>query len=64
MSGDLKLDSSETTEREHVRWWNEKVAVITFEITRADILWLGLGVAVATVYIFGVNWDVVFGLRP
>ena len=64
MSGDLKLNSSETTEQEHARWWSEKVATITFEITRADIAWIAAGTLLAAVYFFGVNWDAVFGLRP
>ena len=64
MSGDLKLSPTEATEQEHARWWSEKVAIVTFEISRADIAWVMAGCIIAAVYFFGINWDDVFGLRP
>ena len=60
MSGDLKLNSSEATEREHTRWWNQQ---IFYGWTVNDFLLIAL-IGVVAFFLYDSDWDKVFGLRP
>lgn len=45
-------------------WWDEAVIRLVVYISRNDLLWVGVALALVVLYLrFPINWDAVFGLR-
>ena len=50
----------------HENWWDEEIGqlVIHINISRNDMVLIGIVVVAIIALCFGLNWDTVFGLRP
>ena len=60
--GHMNIDMKRSPYQKH--WWDENVIRLVVYISRNDLVWIAVAIAIAILYFkFPIHWDWVFGRR-